>query len=71
MKAVQVQQETDIAKIKQVIVAQQHQIEAYEERERCSNLILSNVPEDDVTFDNETLSSDSDKIKSLMNVYEL
>ena len=67
VKAVQVQQETDIAKIKQVIADQQHQIEAYEERERCCNLILSNVPEDKITFEKETISSDDDKVRSLVD----
>ena len=63
----QVQQESDIAKIKDVIVAQQHQIEAYEERERSSNLILSNLPEGDISFNKETFSSDDDKVKALVD----
>lgn len=67
VKAVQIQQETDIAKIKDIIVDQQHQIEAYEERERCCNLILSNVPEGSITFEKETLSTDDAKVRSLVD----
>ena len=65
LKGVQIQQEADIAKIKEVIVAQQHKIEAYEDQERCCNLVFSRVPEGDIVFDNETLSTDDQKVKSL------
>ena len=40
VKAVQVQQEADIEQIKILIVNQQQQIEAYEDRERRCNLII-------------------------------
>jgi hypothetical protein len=66
VKGVQVQQEADIAKIKEIIVAQQHQIEAYEDRERCCNLMLSNIPEDNIVFENETLTTDFQKVRSLI-----
>jgi hypothetical protein len=66
IKAVQAQQETDISNIKEVVVQQQLQIEAFEDRERRCNLIISNLPESDVTFKNSTLSSDADKVKALI-----
>ena len=67
VKAVQVRQESDMAHIKEIIVSQQHQIEVFEERKRNKNLIFSNVPETDVTFEGSNLSTDIDKVKSLVD----
>lgn len=67
VKAVQVQQEIDIAKIKDVITNQQRQIEACDERLRGCNLIISNLPESKVTFKQEALESDKEKVRELFN----
>jgi hypothetical protein len=66
IKAVQAQQETDIANIKEVVTQQQFQIEALEDRERRCNLIISNLPESDVTFRNTTLAGDNVKVMTLL-----
>ena len=67
VKAVQVQQESSIERIKEIIVNQQHQIESYEERERKCNVIISNLPESDVSYDNQSLEDDEDKTLALAN----
>lgn len=67
VKATQVQQETDIFRIKDLIAKQQHQIEAHEERERRCNLVISNLPETDISFENDTLVDDVTKIEALVN----
>ena len=66
VKAVQVQQESDLSRIKNIIAGQQHQIEAFEERERRCNLIFSNVPETPVTVGKELLTEDKEKVVSLV-----
>lgn len=68
IKSVQSLQGADIHQIKEVIAGQQKQIEAFEERERKQNLILSNVPETDVTVGGEVLKDDESKIVSLANL---
>ena len=67
IKAAQVQQEMDIVQIKDVILAQQRQIEAYDEHERRGNLVISNLPETNVLFDQETLTDDETKAVTLVN----
>lgn len=67
VKAVQIQQEADIDTIKSIIVAQQRQIEGYEERERKCNLVISNLPETNVEFDSESLADDESKTFALLN----
>lgn len=67
VKAVQAQQETDIARIKELIVSQQSQIEASEERERRCNIIISGLPETDFTFEEDKLEDDHQKIETLVN----
>ena len=67
VKAVQVQQEADIAHMKDILVSQQTQIEAYEDRERRCNLVISNLPETDVTYDKSILGDDYTKVKALVN----
>ena len=67
MKAVQTQQEMDIASIKDIIASQQRQIEFFDERARRCNLILSNVPETTVKFDREELDDDMSKFVTLAN----
>lgn len=67
VKAVQVQQENDMDNIKTIIVAQQRQIEAFEERERKCNLVISNLPETSVEFDSESLADDESKTLALFN----
>lgn len=67
IKAVQVQQEMSIAHIKDVIVEQQRQIEAFDERERRCNLIVSNLPETNITFDQATFEDDETKVLALAN----
>ena len=67
IKAVQVQQESDLNVIKDIIVGQQYQIEACEERERECNLMISNIPETDVSVNGETLTDDESKVLHLMN----
>lgn len=66
VKAVQVQQEADICHIKDILVKQQNQIEAYEDRERRCNLVISNLPETDVTFEKTTLRDDDSKVLALV-----
>ena len=66
IKAIQVHQEAEIENIKTVIVKQQQQIEAFEERERQCNLIISNLPETDVVFNKVTLTDDEEKISCLL-----
>ena len=66
VKAVQAQQEADITRIKEILVEQQHQVEAFEERARMDKLIFSNVPEGQVSFEGSNLSSDLDKVKALV-----
>lgn len=66
VKAVQVSQEGDITHMKDVIVRQQHQLEAFEERERRCNLIISNLPEGTVTFEDDDLEDDVDKVRALV-----
>ena len=68
VKAVQVQQETDLSRIKDVIANQQSQIEAYEDRERRCNLIFSNVPETPISVNNESIDDDKDKMLTLLNL---
>lgn len=68
IKAVQVQQESDISHIKEVIATQQQQIESFEERERRNNLIISNVPEESFqSVDKQLLTEDTSKVLSLFN----
>ena len=67
IKAVQAQQEMSITSIKDVIVEQQRQIEAFDERERKCNLIVSNLPETDVTLNGDTLDDDETKVLALAN----
>ena len=67
IKAVQTQQEMDISKIKDLIVAQQTHIEWLDERSRSCSLMVSNLSESDVTFEEETLDSDNDKVVALAN----
>ena len=66
IKAMQVQQEADITQIKD-IVQQQHQIKWHEERVQQCNLIVSNLPESDVTYDEVTYSDDTEKFVALVN----
>ena len=68
IKAVQMQQETDISHIKEVIANQQRQIESYEEKERKCNLIISNMPENEVTVNNVSIDNDVEKIVALANL---
>lgn len=65
IKAVQTQQETDISNIKDVVLQQQIQIEAYEDRERRCNLIISNLPESNVDFNSSTIKDDSAKVETI------
>ena len=67
IKAVQVQQEMDIAKIKDVIATQQSHIEWLDERSRSCHLMISNLPESSITFNQKTLESDNEKVLSLIN----
>lgn len=67
VKAVQVQQGKDMDHIKELILNQQHQMEAFEEKDRRCNLVVSNLPETDVSFENDTLSDDEEKVKALLN----
>ena len=67
VKAVQIQQETDIMTIKEVVAHQQSQIEQYEERARQCNLIISNLPESAVTIDNVPVTDDVEKFVALAN----
>ena len=67
VKAVQMQQESDIERIKEIVVTQQHQIEMYEEKERRCNVIVSNLPESDISFASDTLDDDESKILALAN----
>ena len=67
IKAVQTQQEMNMDAIRDVIASQQRQIEAFDARERRCNLIVSNVPENTVTFDKEELGNDTDKFLALAN----
>lgn len=67
VKAVQAQQEGDISHIKKLLCKQQMQIEAFEERDRRCNLIFSNVPEDQCTFESVALTDDEPKVIALAN----
>ena len=70
IKAVQVQQESDIDRIKDILCKHQRQFEKHEESFRQYNLIFSNIPEEDVTVDGDyvrTLSTDADKVLALSN----
>ena len=69
VKAVQVQQESDIERIKEIVVTQQHQIEMYEEKERRCNVIISNLPESDVSlsFAGDSLDDDESRTLALAN----
>lgn len=66
VKEVQLHQVTDIAHIKNLLVTQQQQIEDFDEGPRRKNLIFTNVPEADVTFEGSTISKDIDKVKTLV-----
>ena len=68
VKAVQVQQEADINRIKDLIAAQQHQIEMCQEKERECNLMLSNIPETDVIVNGERMQDDESKVLNLLNL---
>ena len=67
VKAVQVQQEMCIAQMKDVIAEQQGRIEAFDERERRCNLIVSNLPETSITLNEETFENDETKVLALVN----
>lgn len=67
VKAVQVQQETDIGRIKELLYKQQVQIEAFEERDRRCNLVFSNVPEEPCTFESVSHADDEPKLVALAN----
>ena len=67
IKAVQVQQESDIQVLKNAVANQQCQIESFEEKERQCNLIVSNLKETDIEFNSYTISDDKDKILALFN----
>ena len=62
VKAVQVQQKSCLSHIKEIIVQQQSQIEAHEERSRRCNLILSNVPETPISLNGEEMKENVDKV---------
>ena len=65
IKAVQAQQEANMDTIRDIIASQQRQIEHFDARERCCNLIVSNVPENAVTFNHEKLEDDTAKFRAL------
>ena len=67
IKAVQVQQEMDIDKIKDLIVTQQTHIEWLDERSRGCNLMVSGLPESNITYNQETLEDDKEKALTLIN----
>ena len=49
-------------RMKDVITNQQLTIENHEQKLRAKNLIVHNIPEDEVSFGSETLKNDRDKI---------
>lgn len=67
IKAVQVAQEADIVSIKKLIVDQQCHIEAFEERDRQCNLIISNLEEDEIVCDGDEFAEDENKVLKLFN----
>lgn len=54
------------ARMKEVILNQQMQLENHESKLRERNLLVNNVPEDNLSFGTETLESDSDKISFII-----
>ena len=68
IKAVQVQQESDIHRIKEVIMCQQRQIESFEEKQRQCNLVITNMPEGEVMADEVPITNDKEKFVALANL---
>lgn len=58
--------DAEVATIKNVIVSQQFQIEANERKLREKNIIISNIPEGDLSTNTELLKNDRDKISFLI-----
>jgi hypothetical protein len=60
--------DAEVTTIKRIIVLQQQSIERNEERLRESNLILNNIPENEVIHESKNLKSDPDKLVFIGNV---
>ena len=56
----------DVSKLKEVITNQQLQIESHERRTRANNLILNNIPEDDLSRGTESIADDSEKLDVIL-----
>lgn len=61
----QARQNTQINKLKEIILKQQLIFEKRETSDRLSNLILTGIPEDTIQTSSVTLATDNDKIESL------
>ena len=66
IKSVQVQQETNVNRIREVI--EQRQIESFDEEQRRCNLIIAKMPEGEVTINKVPIAYDREKFVALANL---
>ena len=63
--------DNEISMIKSFVVDEQIQIENHEKKLRASNIIVHNIPEDEVTVGAETFTSDSEKILTMCHMAKI
>lgn len=61
----------EMEKVKEVISDQMLQLENHEKKLRERNIIVSNVPESDITVAGQTITCDSDKVMALCEMADL
>ena len=60
--------DSEIDTIRKILFDQQLQIESQEKRLRAANIIVHNMPEDEITVSGEKLDNDSEKMSALCNM---